>query len=245
MTLSLIIPVYNEEGSVLETVRAAYHALSDALSSFEIIVVNDGSTDGTSMILQRISLPNLHIVHHVKNRGNGAAIQTGLAQAQGVIIATMDADGTYNPEDIPKLLTSMNRQRADMAVGVRQGMENAKWSHRTARNVLRKIAERECKTSIPDINSGLRLCKKDVMMRFQNLYPQRFSLHIALTIAALKSGVPVIFEPITYGTRIGTSKLSAGGNGIANFFKFLWLILRISEKIENSRENTEKEAVGA
>ncbi len=239
MTLSLIIPVYNEEGSVLETVRAAYHALSDALSSFEIIVVNDGSTDGTSVILQRMSLPNLHIVHHGTNRGNSSAIQTGLAQAQGVIVATMDADGTYNPQDIPRLLTSMNRQHADMAVGFRQGMEHSPWTHRTARNWLRQIAERECKAAIPDINSGLRLCKKELMVRFQHFYPKRFSLHIALTVAALKSGYPVIFEPIVYGPRVGKSKLSGGWHGVANFFKFLWLILRISEKVENSRENEE------
>lgn len=246
MTLSLIIPVYNEEGTILETVREAYHALSDALSSFEIIVVNDGSTDGTSMILQRISLPNLKIIHHVKNRGNGAAIMTGLAQAQGVIVATMDGDGTYNPTDIPKLLTAMNRQKADMAVGVRQGMEHAKWTHRTAREFLRKVAERESRASIPDINSGLRLCKKEVMMRFQDMYPQKFSLHTVLTVAALKSGVPVLFEPTSYGPRkSGVSKLSSGSQGVRNFFKLLWQILRISEKIENSRENTENNALEA
>lgn len=236
MTLSLIIPVYNEEGAVLETVRRAYHALSDALSSFEIIVVNDGSTDGTSAILQRMSLPNLHIVHHLKNLGNSAAIQTGLEHARGVIVATIDADGTYSPENIPALLSSLNRNRADMVVGVRQGMEHGPLLHRTARKILQKTAEHECHTAIPDINSGLRLCKREVLLKFTDLYPKRFSLHIVLTVAALKTNHVVTFEPIAYGPRIGVSKLSQGWHGIGNFFKFLWLILRTSEKIENLKE---------
>ena len=219
--LSLIIPVYNEEGAIEDTLRRSDAALT---GEYEIIVVDDGSTDATPQILQGIDLPSLHIVRHAKNKGNGAAIMTGVHQAQGDWIAIIDADNTYRPEDIPRLFTKVQEEKADMIVGFRTDLMKGPFFHSTARNLLRQFAEICGKQKIEDINSGLRICRTELLKRYAHLYPQRFSLHIVLMICAGRQGANILYEPIEYGPRIGVSKLSPGLRGPGNFLKFLVLI---------------------
>lgn len=219
--LSLIIPVYNEEGAVEDIIRRADSVLHD---DYEIIVVDDGSIDATPGILKKIDLPNVRIVRHHKNQGNGAAIKTGIEHSAGDWIATIDADNTYHPENIPSLFSTAEARQADMIVGFREDLTKGPFLHRNARNFLRKWAELWSGQTIADINSGLRICKTELIKRYLDLYPNRFSLHIALMVSAGLDNATILYEPIPYGPRIGVSKLSPGFRGVGNFVKFLVLI---------------------
>jgi glycosyltransferase involved in cell wall biosynthesis len=219
--LSLIIPVYNEEGAVEDIVTRAHHALSN---EDEIIVVDDGSTDATPGMLKKLRFSRVRILRHSHNRGNGAAIATGIHAARGEWIATIDADDTYKPEDLPRLYRRVLAEHADMIVGVREGLRHGVWHHRMARELLRKFAECFAGKPIDDINSGLRIARRAIFKRYISLYPRRFSLHIVLTVCAARDGTRILYEPIDYGPRIGVSKLSPGWRGPWNFLKFLLLI---------------------
>ena len=230
--LSLIIPIYNEEGAVEDIVRRCDSALE---GGYEIIAIDDGSTDATPGILKKIDLPSLRVVRHVKNTGNGASIMTGVEHARGEWIATIDADDTYRPEDIPRLFEQVQSEGADMIVGVRRDLMEGPFFHRTARNLLRRFAEICSGQKIEDINSGLRICRKELIETYAELYPNRFSLHIVLMVCAGKAKAAILHEPITYGPRIGISKLSPGFRGPWNFLKFLALIPRSAWKYQKIR----------
>ena len=219
--LSVIIPVFNEEGAIDDILARTDGALS---GDYEIIAVDDGSTDGTKDILRANKLANVRVITHRENKGNGAAIKTGIREAKGDWIVTIDADNTYFPEDIPVLLRAREKANADMVVGLRKDLMRGPFFHRNARNLLRRFAEICSGTKITDVNSGLRLVRKEVAARHMHLYPNRFSLHIALTICAGRAGALVVYVPVRYGPRIGRSKLSPGFRGIGNFLKFLLLI---------------------
>jgi len=219
--LSLIIPVFNEEGAVEDIVRRS-HAVLDA--SDEIIVVDDGSTDATPGILKKIALQNLRVIRKPRNEGNGAAIMTGVHAANGEWIATIDADDTYRPEEIPKLRHKLQSERADMIVGMREGLRHGKPAHRLAREFLQRMGEYFGRQSIADINSGLRIVGKGRILRYEKMYPRRFSLHIVLTVLLSREEGKILYETIDYGPRIGVSKLSPGVLGLWNFMKFLLLI---------------------
>ena len=219
--LSLIIPVYNEAGAVEDIIRRCDSVLD---GGYEILVVDDGSTDATPGILKKINLPSLKVIRHIKNTGNGASIMTGVEHARGDWIATIDADDTYRPEDIPRLFENVQSEGADMIVGYRRDLMDGPFFHRTARNLLRRFAEICSGQSIEDINSGLRICRKELIQKYSNLYPNRFSLHIVLMVCAGKEQANILYEPIAYGPRIGISKLSPGLRGPCNFLKFIALI---------------------
>jgi len=225
--LSLIIPVFNEEGSVEDIIRRS-HAVLEAAD--EIIVVDDGSTDATPGILKKITLPNLKIIRKPRNIGNGAAIMTGVRAASGEWIATIDADDTYRPEDLPNLRKILEAENADMVVGSREGLKLGKPLHHLAREFLRHLGEYFALQPITDINSGLRIVRKSLIEQFADQYPQRFSLHIVLTVLAGRSSAKILYSPIGYGPRTGISKLSPGMLGPWNFVKFLtlipWVVMR-------------------
>lgn len=219
--LSLVIPVYNESGAVEDIIRRSDAALDGA---YEIIVVDDGSTDATPGILKKIDLPHLKVIRHTHNTGNGAAIMTGVDAARGDWVATIDADDTYKPEDIPRLFENVQTEEADMIVGFRKDLTEGPFFHRNARNLLRRMAEIFSRSKIEDINSGLRICRKELIQRYDGLYPNRFSLHIVLMVCAGLDRSKILYERISYGPRIGISKLSPGLRGPLNFLKFLTLI---------------------
>ena len=219
---SLIIPVFNEEGAVDDIIRRSDNVLH---GDYEIIVIDDGSTDATPGILKRMDIPSMRVIRHYKNEGNGSAIMTGLREATGEWIGTIDADDTYRPEDLPRLLLKVQAENADMIVGVREGLRHGRFTHRLAREMVRKLAEVVSGSKIPDINSGLRIARRELVMHYIDLYPKRFSLHVVLMTCACRNGATILYEPVGYGPRIGVSKLSPGLRGVWNFLKFLSLIL--------------------
>ena len=227
--LSLIIPVFNEENSIEKTVATLHTALETYDGDFEIVVVNDGSTDRTQETLSKLNLQKLRIETHPINRGYGASIKTGIRRSTGEWIATVDADGTYPLEDFPKLIETLKKQKADMVVGARtkKGVK-IPLVRRPAKAIINWLANILCGMKIPDVNSGMSIFTRDLAKHFMHLYPQRFSFTMTITLAALTNDYLVHFEPIDYYKRTGKSTMSAGFNGIRHFLQFLGLIVRIT-----------------
>lgn len=226
--ISLIIPAFNEEGAILQTIEQAEKALAQCGDGFEIIVVNDGSTDGTGDLLRKISRPFVSVVHHHMNRGNGASIKTGIRHAKGDTLAVVDADGTYPIHRFPDLFKTMRGKQGDMIVGARRiSPQTASIHNRIGKWILTRLAVHLTQIKIPDINSGMRIMDRLLVERFVHLFPDGFSSHITITIAALTNGYNVTFVPIDYHERIGKSKLSRGMCGPLHFVHFLTIIGRI------------------
>ncbi len=227
--ISLIIPVFNEKEAITETIAQAHDVFTKMGEEFEILVINDGSTDGTTDILSTGLPQNVSVITHPENRGYGASMKTGIRKAKGDLIAITDADGTYPIHDFPKLLEEIKRTDAEMVIGARtkKGVQiplirkPAKW-------FINKLVNWVAGVRVPDNNSGMRIFKRDMALEFMHLYPQGFSFTITITLAALTSNYFVAYVPIDYYKRKGSSSLSSGFNGLKNFMFFIGLILRIT-----------------
>ncbi len=230
--LSIVIPAYNEESSIEKTVHDLIKTTSKSgmlsmhKQKVELIVVNDASKDKTHEILEELKKMNkikipLTVIHHKTNKGYGASLKTGIAHARGEWILITDCDGTYPIETIPQLLSYTNEY--DMVVGSRTGdIVETPLIRRPAKWILRKLAELVAGQAIPDLNSGLRVFKKDIALRFWGLFPERFSFTTTITLACMTNGYDVKFVPINYFRRQGKSSIKA-----TDFFNFLVLIIRI------------------
>jgi len=220
--VSVVVPVYNEENAILETCRLLSETLATTGWDWEVICVNDGSKDGSSAVLkQLIGVPNMVVVEHDVNKGYGAALKTGIRKARYPWIAIIDADGTYSMEALKSLLPSAANY--DMVVGSRTG-PNVKYSpiRRIPKFFLRRIASFLAGSTIPDMNSGLRLFRRDIVQRFFPILSDRFSFTTSITMAFLTSGYHVLFIPIDYSERVGQSKIRP----IRDTIHFSQLILR-------------------
>jgi len=190
------------------------------VGDYEIIVVDDGSTDDTPNILDRCSM-EFQWVRHEQNRGYGASLKSGIRKSRYDIIAITDADGTYPVKDIPKLYGEMTD--CDMVVGARTGKKaKIPWLRKPAKWFLAKLANYLSETKIPDLNSGLRLFRKDYVMHIFGILPKGFSFTTTLTLAMLTSDMNVKFIPIEYMKRTGKSKIRP----IRDTLNFIQLILR-------------------
>lgn len=216
---SLILPVYNEESGVEATLNQLQETLKSSSCKYEILVVNDGSTDGTREILQ--SRTDIKVIEHNRNRGYGAALKTGIRYAKYPLIVITDADGTYPNERIPELV--MLAMQADMVVGSRTG-ENVRYSNlrKIPKWFLVRFAEWITDCNIPDLNSGLRIFRKSVAERFLTILPDTFSFTTTITVAMLTNNYIVRYVPIDYHYRVGKSKIKP----IRDTIRFMHLILR-------------------
>lgn len=222
---TIIVPCYNEENAILETLSSLQHSLRDA-GDYELIVVNDGSTDGSSIILEKAKKEhaNIRVVNHVRNKGYGAALKTGIRKANCNIIVITDADGTYPNERIPELVNMLESEDADMLVGARTA--EGEVTYPTIRKIPKWFLTRYCSwiacRDIPDINSGLRVFRKDIAERFFNIFPDGFSFTVTITLAMLTNHYDVRYVPIGYSARIGNSKIKP----IRDTLNFIQLIVR-------------------
>lgn len=204
--ISCVIPVFNEAACVASTLRAVEPALQAAGRPFEIIVADDGSTDGSAEAASASGIAHA-MVRHAANRGYGAAIKSGVRRAKHPWILIIDADGTYPPEMIPKLAAAIDGG-ADMAVGRRtQTLATDSGPRLAGKAILKALAEYLAGRSIPDLNSGLRIMRRSDMIRFWHLLPEGFSLTTTMTLAVLCSGGTVEYIPIEYKRREGESKI--------------------------------------
>ncbi len=201
---SLVLPVYNEEQAIAATLDYLQENLRAAECEYEIVTVNDGSTDGTGKILR--SRSDIRLIEHNRNRGYGAALKTGIRHAKYSLIVITDADGTYPNERIPELVSLATQ--VDMVVGARIG---ASVQYPTIRKIpkwfLVHFAQWVSRCHIPDLNSGMRVFRKSVVERFLNILPDTFSFTTTITLAMLTNGYIVHYEPINYRYRVGKSKI--------------------------------------
>lgn len=204
---------------VIERSHQALAALPGV--AFEILAVNDGSTDGTSAVLRALALPNLRVLDLPRNRGYGAALLHGIRQATHPWILITDADGTYPTECWPRLIAEAHD--ADMVVGARTGRNvSIPLVRRPAKWFINRLADYLSGFRIPDLNSGLRLMRRDAVQRFESILPEGFSFTTTITLALLTSGSEVRFIPIDYAKRKGKSKIRP----IADTLNFIQLIVR-------------------
>ncbi len=231
-SVSLIIPAHNESGCIGGVLDKAIEVMKSLGRPWEIIVVDDGSSDQT---LDSIKDRPVKIVAHPYNIGNGAAIKTGIRHANGEVLVLMDADGQHNPQDIPRLIAAIGPY--DMVVGARSnGFSYNK--HRAIANQCYNIfASYVAHFAIKDLTSGFRAIKSEVLKRFTYLLPNTFSYPSTLTLALLRAGYSLRYEPIIAGSRAGKSKIRLLSDGtrfvliifkIATFFSPLKIFLPFS-----------------
>lgn len=216
--VSIIIPAYNEEASIEVVVREILDIMTEQSVAHEIIVIDDGSTDDTA---EKAEALNVRLIRHPENRGYGAAIKTGIRHAAHSLIAITDADQTYPNKEIPALLSEMDEY--DMVVGARTGNKvQIPIIRRPAKWFLRKLANYLIGQEIPDLNSGLRVFRKDAAEKFIRLYPDGFSFTTTITLALMSNNYLVKFRPIDYYQRVGKSKIRP----IRDTLGFIGLIIR-------------------
>ncbi len=218
--ISIIVPVYNEEGGIGSLIERILSEMGRTGKAFELLVVDDGSTDRTRERIDAYA-EKVRVLRHEENRGYGAALKTGIHAARFPITLIIDADGTYPTEEIPRLLDEL-REGTEMVVGARTGPDvRVPLLRRPAKWLLRRLAEYLAERKIPDLNSGLRAFRKETALRYFHILPNRFSFTTTITLAFLSEGLTVRFVPINYWKRVGRSKIRS-----ADALSFLTLIIR-------------------
>lgn len=221
--LTIVVPVYNEELGIEGTLDELRKIRKAARFPLEIILVNDGSRDRTGDILAKLSKKEFNVIQHPQNRGYGAALKTGIRNAAYEYIAITDADATYPNERLPELYQMTLNEGLDMLVGARTGDQvQIALIRRPAKWVLRKLAEYLSERKIPDMNSGMRVMRRETLLRFMNILPNGFSFTTTITLAMTTNDCQVRYEPINYFHRAGKSKIRP----IYDTLNFLLLILR-------------------
>jgi len=206
--VTILLPAYNEEQAIAGTIRS----LQETYPDFEILVVDDGSTDNT---MKEAMAAGANVWPHPYNIGNGGAIKTGLRMARGEWIVMMDADGQHNPKDIARLLE--HKDAYDMVIGARS-KKSERSIHRDLANWLyNRLASYVTKFKIQDLTSGFRLVRASVVRDFIYLLPNTFSYPTTLTMGYLRSGRTVKYIPIQTAARQGKSKIKLLSDGTRFF----------------------------
>ena len=215
---SIIVPAYNEEDVIEKFSENLQRVLSESTDTYEIIVVDDGSNDKTFSIANKI--PGIKIIRHPYNKGNGAAVKTGILEAKGEKLVIIDADGQHDPQHILKMLKLLDEY--DLVVGARGSFGVGKRGFGNI--IVSKLASYLSGIVIPDLTSGFRAFKKEKMLEFIDLLPNGYSLPSTSTLAFATSGYNVKFIPITAQVRQGgKSNIHVLKDGM----KFLVLIFRM------------------
>jgi len=226
MDLTVVVPAFNEAGAVRPTIVDLANSLADSGIEHQILVVDDGSSDGTGEVLDELSttLANVRVMRHRQNRGYGASLKTGIRAAVSDVVAITDADGTYPNERIPELYRKLVDDGADMVVGARIGANvHIPLVRRPAKALLRYLANYLSGNKIPDLNSGLRIMRKDPLVSCFPLVSDGFSFTTTTLLAFLARDQHVVYVPIDYEHRTGKSKIRP----IQDTFNFTVLILRV------------------
>jgi glycosyltransferase involved in cell wall biosynthesis len=216
--LSIIVPAFNEEEVIKDFLLDLKNVVNKLEGGFEIIVVDDGSSDNTSSIAGGIA--DVNVIRHPYNKGNGAAVKTGIIAARGENIAVIDADGQHNPGHIPQMLELLDEY--DLVVGARESFGVSKRGFGNA--AVSKLASYLSGIDIPDLTCGFRAFQKEKMLEFIDLLPNGYSLPSTSTLAFATSGYNVKFIPINADKRKGgESNIKVSMDGI----KFFVLIFRM------------------
>ena len=215
--VSVIIPAFNEADSI----GPVLGALGDAGAWREILVVDDGSTDGTA---ERARAAGARVITHPYNKGNGAAVKSGIRAASGEFILIMDGDGQHRAADGRRLVASLGEY--DLVVGARSPDGQASAARRLGNSVLNRLATYLTGRVIPDLTSGMRAVRASCLREFLHLLPNGFSTPTTTTLACVKAGYSVKFEPIETHARTGRSKIRFVSDG-ATFFLILLKVITV------------------
>lgn len=198
--VSVIVPVHNEQSGVKASIQQIIETMEKSLLKYEILVIDDGSTDETCKeimdcrsirvaITDKTTEPKIKVLSHPYNKGYGAALKTGIKHARYDTIVITDADCTYPIDKIPILLEAYRSGGYDMVVGARTGdSAQIPLVRRPAKWMLGKLASYLTDFKIPDLNSGLRVIRKDAVVRFNKILPDGFSFTTTITLAMLTNG---------------------------------------------------------
>jgi glycosyltransferase involved in cell wall biosynthesis len=201
--VSVVLPVYNERGHLGDEIARIRAGLDASPYRYEIIVVDDGSSDGSGEQLR--TLEGIRLIRFAQNRGTGSARRAGTRAAQGRVVVWTDADMTYPNDEIALLVKELDG--ADQVVGARTSEQGTHKAARVpAKWLLRRLASYLTQTEIPDLNSGFRAFRRSVALQYLHLLPPGFSCVTTLTMAFLANGYSVRYVPIEYRPRAGTSK---------------------------------------
>ncbi len=222
-TLSIILPMYNEQAMIGQLLPALLITIAQQLPqlSFELIVVDDGSDDGSADRVRQIADDRIRLHQHPYNIGNGAAVKTGIRLAQGDYILLMDADGQHKPADIPRLLEHIDRY--DMVVGARTGESETAVHRDIANTIYNLFASYVCGRKIEDLTSGFRIIRANIAKNLVHFLPNTFSYPTTITLAVVRSGFSLKYVPIVAQKRIGKSKIKLLRDG-SRFFMILFKI---------------------
>lgn len=215
-SFSIVIPAKNEAGAIGNAVAGARERYPDA----EIIVVDDGSTDDTAAVAEAAGAT---VVRHPESLGNGAAIKSGARAASGDIIGFMDGDGQHDAAEFERLLAKLD-SGYDMVIGARDAGSHANVGRLYANGIYNVIASWLTGRHIPDLTSGFRVARAALFRNFLYLLPNGFSYPTTITMAFLRSGYPISFEPIPVAKRVGKSHIRPIRDGM----RFMVIIFKIA-----------------
>jgi glycosyltransferase involved in cell wall biosynthesis len=216
MSLSIVIPAKNEDGAIGAVVANAREQYPDA----EIIVVNDGSDDNTAEVA---SEAGAKVVSHPESLGNGAAVKSGARAATGDIIAFMDGDGQHTASELAPLIQRLD-EGYEMAIGARDTGSHANVGRLFANGLYNGIASIMSGRKILDLTSGFRVARAEKFKQFLYLLPNGFSYPTTITMAFLRSGYSIKFEPISAAKRVGKSHIRPIRDGV----RFLIIIFKVA-----------------
>jgi glycosyltransferase involved in cell wall biosynthesis len=212
--VSVVIPACNEAGAIVDVVRE----LAGIAGWSEILVIDDGSTDDTGA---RASAAGARVVRHPYRKGNGAAVKTGIRASAGEYVLIIDGDGQHRPADALRLVARLGE--FDLVVGARSPGTQAGLTRRGGNALLNGLASFLTERQIPDLTSGFRAARRECLVEFLHLLPNGFSTPTTTTMAFLRAGYNVAFEPVEARPRVGASKIRLSRDGP----KFLLIMMRV------------------
>jgi glycosyltransferase involved in cell wall biosynthesis len=227
VTATVVLPCFNEQDHVLAELERITGSLDASGISYEILAIDDASTDGTLAVLRAAAerMPQVQVLAFRRNGGSGTARRIGTLRARGEIVVWTDADMTYPNERIPELIELLLKDPSyDQVVGARTTEEGThKWLRVPAKWLIRKIAERLSNQKIPDLNSGLRAFRRSVSLPYLRLLPPGFSCVTTITLAFLQNQHDVHYVSIDYAKRAGTSKF----HFVRDAYRYILQVLRM------------------
>ncbi len=215
--VTICIPAYNETAAI----RPTLEGLRSRFPRAEIIVVDDGSTDDTAEVAG--SVAGVRVKRHPRNIGYGAAIKSAIAAATRPTVAWYDGDGQHRPEDLAGVIAPVARGEQDVVIGVRGAGSNLRRDWVRGRWMMKLVAQIVVRSKVPDLNSGLRCFRRDVIVPYLHLLPDGFSASATSTLVMMKRRYRIGYVPITTMPRAGTSTVRLLRDGV----RTLQLILRM------------------
>jgi glycosyltransferase involved in cell wall biosynthesis len=220
LDLTILLPCYDEQEAIGPVIRELRDAMAGWPGTWEILVVDDGSRDASAARAEAAG--GVRVVRRVQNGGSGAARKTGIREARGRLVAMIDADGTYPAKHLPELLSYFPEW--DQVNGARTSEQGTlRWLRTPAKWTIRKLGEWIAGRAIPDLNTGMKVFKRDQMCRYLWAIPDGFSCVSSMTLAFLCNGHAVRWEPIEYRARIGRSKF----HPVRDAAKYMTTVVRI------------------